>query len=424
MNASSPASPFGAGAALSQPRFLSIADTPREDVVRILDEAMRLREERRNGKRHDRVLAGKTLAMLFEKPSLRTRASFEQAVVELGGHAMVLGQHEVGLGEREPARDVAAVLSGMVDGLAARVFEHDTLRELADHAEVPVINMLSDLAHPCQALADALTIVDAFGRDLSGRMVSFIGDGNNVARSLAMICGRLGMNFTLASPPDYALEQAFADRLMDRALDSLDEVRHGGGHARGAWWAATVNARVAHSLTAVEKPMMRRLFVAANFSSADIITKGVLLRPTPDHMLQARVYNFLPEDVSGRVKATLPVEWGDKRPDGSFSAPAGGVSELFDLEFSVPDQPRPWVQRDLGRFEYHDIKVDAPATAALRQLVHLSGEMSLGPMEPMIYRVFIGAYPSVAEPISDPQMVVTPIEPPRQRESIWALGGG
>ncbi|MFW6336883.1 MAG: ornithine carbamoyltransferase [Phycisphaeraceae bacterium] len=219
MNASSPASPFGAGAALSQPRFLSIADTPREDVVRILDEAMRLREERRNGKRHDRVLAGKTLAMLFEKPSLRTRASFEQAVVELGGHAMVLGQHEVGLGVREPARDVAAVLSGMVDGLAARVFEHDALRELADHADVPVINMLSDLAHPCQALADALTIVDAFGRDLSGRMVSFIGDGNNVARSLAMICGRLGMNFTLASPPDYALEQAFADRLMARAPD-------------------------------------------------------------------------------------------------------------------------------------------------------------------------------------------------------------
>ena len=204
---------------LSAARFLSIAETPREDLVAILDEAFRLRDERRRGERHEPVMAGKTLAMLFEKPSLRTRASFEQAVVELGGHAMVLGQHEVGLGEREPAKDVAAVLSGMVHGLAARVFDHDSLRELADHAEVPVINLLSDLAHPCQALADAMTIMDEFGRDLAGRTVAFIGDGNNVARSLAMICGKLGMNFTLASPPDYALDQAFADRLMAQAPD-------------------------------------------------------------------------------------------------------------------------------------------------------------------------------------------------------------
>ena len=211
--------PPSASAALSVQRFLSIADTPREDVVRILDEAARLRDERRRGLRHDRVLEGRTLAMLFEKPSLRTRASFEQAVVELGGHAMVLGQHEVGLGQREPARDVAAVLSGMVHAVAARVFDHDTLRELADAADVPVINMLSDRAHPCQALADAMTIVDEFGRDLSGRTVAFVGDGNNVARSLAMICGRLGMNFTLASPPDYALDRGFADRLMAHAPD-------------------------------------------------------------------------------------------------------------------------------------------------------------------------------------------------------------
>lgn len=219
MSDSTPGLASASGSALGVDRVLSIHDTPRDAIVKVIDEAIDLREERRAGRRHDRVLAGKTLAMLFEKPSLRTRASFEQAVVELGGHAMVLGQHEVGLGKREPPRDVAAVLSGMVHGLAARVFDHASLIELADHADVPVVNMLSDLAHPCQALADALTIVDAFGRDVSGRTVAFIGDGNNVARSLAMICAKLGMNFTLASPPDYAMEQAFADRLMAQAPD-------------------------------------------------------------------------------------------------------------------------------------------------------------------------------------------------------------
>ncbi|MFW6437759.1 MAG: hypothetical protein ACOCZ7_01990, partial [Armatimonadota bacterium] len=216
-------------------------------------------------------------------------------------------------------------------------------------------------------------------------------------------------------------ECPFADRLLDRALDSLDEVRRGGGHARGAWWAATVNARVAHSLTAVEKPVMRRVFVTADFTSADIITKGVLLRPMPEHTLQARVYNFMPEDVTGRVSATLPVEWGEERPDGTFTAPAAGVSEPFDLEFSVPDEPRPWVRRDLGRFEWRDIKVDAPPTAQLRQLVNLSGEMSLGPLEPLIYRVFIGAYPSADEPAPDTHMSILPIRPPGRERISWGL---
>jgi len=217
---------LSSGGRLSIGDFLSIADTPTEDLLLILETAFRLREQRQAGQAHEPIMQGKTLACLFEKPSLRTRVSFEQAFIELGGHVIVLGQHEVGLGKREPAKDVARVLDGMVHAIAARVFEHESLRELAEYAQAPVINMLSDLSHPCQALADVMTIMDVFGANLQGKTVTFVGDGNNVARSLAMICGKLGVNFVLASPPNYALEQAFADRVMSDVPDMQFTMTH------------------------------------------------------------------------------------------------------------------------------------------------------------------------------------------------------
>jgi len=194
--------------------FLSIKECDRAQLDQMFDLAYALREQRSNGVANEPVLKGKTLSMFFEKPSLRTRVSFEQGMIELGGHAIVLGQTEVGLGKRESVADFTRVLNGMVHGIAARVYNHQHLIEMAEHATVPVINMLSDIAHPAQALADAMTVMDEFGRNLSGKHVVFVGDGNNVARSLAMICGKLGAAFTLASPPDYALDQAFADRVM------------------------------------------------------------------------------------------------------------------------------------------------------------------------------------------------------------------
>jgi len=194
--------------------FLAIKDFARDELDRMFDLAYAFRAQREAGVANDPVLKGKTLGMFFEKPSLRTRVSFEQGMYELGGNVIVLGQGEVGLGKRESVADFTRVLNGMVQGIAARVYDHNNLVEMARHATVPVINMLSDTAHPAQALADAMTIMDEFGRDLSGKHVVFVGDGNNVARSLAMICGKLGAAFTLASPPDYALDQAFADRVM------------------------------------------------------------------------------------------------------------------------------------------------------------------------------------------------------------------
>ncbi len=192
--------------------FLSIDDFTPAQVCTMLKRAHALREQRRNGVPNEPVLAGKTLAMLFEKPSLRTRVSFEQGMLELGGNAIVLGQHEVGLGKRESVADVARVLGGMVHAIAARVFNHEHLEELAAHAGVPVINMLSDQSHPAQALADVLTLMDEFSpgnpEGLKGRSVAFVGDGNNVARSLAVICEKLGMRFVIASPPEFELTAA------------------------------------------------------------------------------------------------------------------------------------------------------------------------------------------------------------------------
>ena len=167
-----------------------------------MDVAKRLKKQYRETGKNDPILAGKTLGMVFEKPSLRTRVSFSVGMTHLGGVGMYLSKDEVGIGVREPVQDVARVLSGMCDGIQARVFEHAKILGLAKYATVPVINGLSDYNHPCQAMADIMTVEEHFG-DLKGRTVAFIGDGNNVARSLAVACGKFQMKFIIASPAGY-----------------------------------------------------------------------------------------------------------------------------------------------------------------------------------------------------------------------------
>jgi ornithine carbamoyltransferase len=150
------------------------------------------------------LLEGKTAALVFEKPSLRTRVSFEVGMKQLGGSAIYLSQSEVGLGQREPVEDVARVLSRYVAGIVARTYAQETLTSLAAAADVPVVNALSDDEHPCQALADLLTVREKKGR-LAGVRIAFIGDGNNVSASLALAAALAGAEFIIASPPDYAL---------------------------------------------------------------------------------------------------------------------------------------------------------------------------------------------------------------------------
>lgn len=181
--------------------FLAVSDYSPAELQEMLDLAVDLKKELKSGGNRP-LLKGKVLGMIFQKPSLRTRVSFDMGMRQLGGDALYLSPAEIGLGQRESIADVARVLSGYVDGLMARVFAHDHVVQLAHWSSIPVINGLSDYNHPCQAMADALTIFEEFGT-LKGLNVTYIGDGNNVAVSLMHVCAKLGANFTIANPEDY-----------------------------------------------------------------------------------------------------------------------------------------------------------------------------------------------------------------------------
>lgn len=178
--------------------FISLSDWSTEEIWGLLELAAQLKREARAGIPHA-GFRGQTLAMIFQKPSLRTRVSFEVGMAELGGRAIYLGPDDIELGKRETTEDIALVLSRYVDGIMARVFGHETVEELARFATVPVINGLSDLLHPCQALGDMLTIWEK-KRRLPGLILAFIGDGNNVANSLIEACALLGLSFRIACP--------------------------------------------------------------------------------------------------------------------------------------------------------------------------------------------------------------------------------
>ncbi|NLF33158.1 MAG: ornithine carbamoyltransferase [Planctomycetes bacterium] len=192
--------------------FINIADFTAAQLSGLIERAIADKAEFRAG-RLVQTLTNRTLAMIFEKPSLRTRVSFEAAMTHLGGHAIYLTKADIGLGSREPVEDIARVLGRMCDGIMARTFSHDHVEQLARFSPVPVINALTDYSHPCQAMADAMTLREHFG-DLEGRTIAFVGDGNNVARSLATLACKLNMRFTLASPEGYSLPSDFLDRLV------------------------------------------------------------------------------------------------------------------------------------------------------------------------------------------------------------------
>lgn len=181
--------------------LVSIKDLEREEIEEILNKTGELKEARRKGSEH-RPLKGKFLALLFEKPSLRTRVSFEVGMKQLGGDSLYLSPQEVQPGKREAVKDVAKALSRYVDGMVARVFKHETIVELAGSADVPVINGLSDLFHPCQVLSDIYTILEK-RKSLSDLKVAFLGDGNNVANSWIHLVSKLKINLVVATPEGY-----------------------------------------------------------------------------------------------------------------------------------------------------------------------------------------------------------------------------
>jgi len=194
--------------------LVSIEDLTVEEAEALLGLAVELKQ----GAGEDR-LRGKTLALLFEKPSLRTRVTFEVGMMQLGGHALYLSMQDVRLGQRETVPDVARNLSRWVDVIAARTFAHRTVIELAEHATIPVINALSDYEHPCQALADLLTVQEHVGK-LAGTALAYVGDGNNVCHSLMLLAGRFGVDLRVATPAEYRPAPEVVARTRELAEES------------------------------------------------------------------------------------------------------------------------------------------------------------------------------------------------------------
>ena len=198
--------------------FLSVADLSAAETEKVIARALKMKRGQAS-----QLLSGKILALMFEKPSLRTRVSFEVAVYQLGGYCLYLSPDEVGLGKREPVSDVAQVLSRYVHGIIARTFSHQNLQMLARSSTVPVINALSDEEHPCQALADILTVREKKGK-LKGLTLAYIGDGNNVAHSLLLAAAQTGINFRIASPPGYAMKDEILRKAKELAADSGSQI--------------------------------------------------------------------------------------------------------------------------------------------------------------------------------------------------------
>jgi ornithine carbamoyltransferase len=261
--------------------LLSITDLSSEEIHVILADAIDMKNDKWLS-----ILDRKILALVFEKPSLRTRVSFEVAMKQLGGSVIYLSPAEVGIGKRETARDVASVLCRYVDVIAARTFSHSTVVELAKFADVPVINALDDVEHPCQALADLLTIYEKKG-DLKGLKVAYIGDGNNVANSLMLACTMTGVNFSIASPAGYAV--------ADNILSTAKEYAVGAGStlvctekpAEAAAGADVVYTDVWTSMGQEEESEKRRQVFADYKITGNILNEAkedaIFMHPLPAH---------------------------------------------------------------------------------------------------------------------------------------------
>ncbi len=203
--------------------LVSVADLELEDIEELFALTAEMKRACKEGVT-DLCLAGKTLGMIFEKSSMRTRVSFEVAMTQMGGHAIYLTKHDINLGERESIKDVSKVLSRYIDCIAIRTYDHKTVTELAESSSIPVINALSDYTHPCQSLTDLYTIKEKMG-SFDNVKITYVGDGNNVARSLAFLCAKLKVSYTVASPEKYELSAEFLNEVENVVKDKDAYIR-------------------------------------------------------------------------------------------------------------------------------------------------------------------------------------------------------
>ena len=202
--------------ALQLSHFLADDELNKAQLLALIELAIKIKNNPRD---YNQALAGKSVAMIFEKPSLRTHVSFDMGINKLGGHALYLGQQNGKLGERERVSDYAKNLSCFADAIVARVFSHDSIQGLAEHASVPVINALCDVYHPCQALADFVTLTERFG-DVTQVKLAYVGDGNNVSHSLMIMAATLGVDFTLVTPIGYEAKSTIIEKTKILANES------------------------------------------------------------------------------------------------------------------------------------------------------------------------------------------------------------
>jgi len=261
--------------------LLSVADLTAEEIRGLVSRAASLKQGEA-----PTSLKGKAVALVFEKPSLRTRVSFDVAMWQLGGHAVYLSPDEVGLGKRESVSDAARTLSRFVDGIVARTYSHQTLTVLAEHSRVPVINGLSDHEHPCQALADLLTIHEKRGT-LKGVRLAYVGDGNNVARSLLLAASLAGMDFCVASPPGYGLDDAAVDQAKAFAAKSGARISAISDFRAAVKGAAVVYTDVWISMGQESEAETRRRAFASYQVDAGLLSlaaeDAILMHPLPAH---------------------------------------------------------------------------------------------------------------------------------------------
>ena len=236
--------------------FLSLNDLSAVEIEYLLDLATKLKDEWKAGGNKGQ-LASQTLAMVFQKPSLRTRVSFDMGMIQLGGQALYLSPNEIQLGKRESVADVARVLARYVDGIMARVFSHEHIIELAQNSSVPVINGLSDYNHPCQGMADLLTIKEKHGR-IAGLKVTFVGDGNNVARTLMFGAAKLGAHFVIATPDGYGINAQDVALAEQYAAESGGSISTLGDPAAAVAGAAVIYTDTWASMGQEEEAAIRR----------------------------------------------------------------------------------------------------------------------------------------------------------------------